>query len=304
MPNPRAQVSGFTPKRKPRLALPLDAETVAHLSNLVIHVGQAEFYPEAVAFLASTIDADASVALLYSLDQRPRYLAVKAEAAVRRGASDAAYLDGPYVLDPVYQMFLRGQADGAYQMASYLPDDFYDSEFYLRFFRNTRLVDTIDVMWRIDERSSIAFCLGREQGAPPFGSAENALIQLILPLLFALMRRHHELVAPLASDEADRLVHRKVEATMANFGSGLLTKREREVVIYMLKGYSSEQTAERLHSAEGTVRNQRKSIHHKLETRSQAELFSLFIQCISFADPDSDADPLMRLLGATSRRSS
>jgi hypothetical protein len=94
------------------LALPLDAETVAHLSNLVIHVGQAEFYPEAVAFLASTIDADASVALLYSLDQRPRYLAVKAEAAVRRGASDAAYLDGPYVLDPVYQMFLRGQADG------------------------------------------------------------------------------------------------------------------------------------------------------------------------------------------------
>ena len=65
----------------------------------------------------------------------------------------------------------------------------------------------------------------------------------------------------------------------------------------MLSGYSSEQTAERLNTAEGTIRNQRKSIHRKLETGSQAELFSLFIQCIPFAEPDSDVDPLVRFQG-------
>ena len=303
MPKPHASAQKLAPNRKTRFALALDNEGVAQLSELASQVGLAGFYPAAVTFLGSLIDADASVAFLYSVDERPRYLAVKAEAAVRRGARDAAYLDGPYVLDPVYQMFQRGQADGAYPMSSYLPGDFYDSEFYRCFFRNTHLVDTVDVLWRIDKGSAIAFCLGREEGTPPFGDADVALVQHILPLLFALMKRHHQLAAPPKPDEADRLVHRKVQATMANFGASLLTKREREVVFYMLSGYSSEQTAERLHSAEGTVRNQRKSIHRKLETGSQAELFSLFIQCIPFADPDSGADPLVRCQGPSPRGS-
>jgi DNA-binding CsgD family transcriptional regulator len=301
MPTPPAPKTPKSTDRRTRFALTLDAEGLGRLSALAAHIGQPGFYPAAVVFLASLIDADVSVAFLYSADQRPRYLAVQAEAALRRGARDTAYIDGPYVLDPVYQMFQRGQADGAYPMASYLPDDFYESEFYRCFFRNTRLLDTIDVLWRIDELSSIAFCLGREEGTPPFGAAENALVQHILPLLFALMERHHQFAAPTKPDEADRLVHRKVKATMANFGSSLLTKREREVVFYMLSGYSSEQTAERLHTAEGTIRNQRKSIHRKLETGSQAELFSLFIQCIPFADPDSDTDPLVRCQGPAAR---
>jgi len=194
-------------------------------------------------------------------------------------------------------MFHAGRPDGAYAMAEYVPDDFYDSEFYRCFFRNTRLVDTIDVLWRIDARSSIALCLGREMGTPPFGDAELALIRHVLPLAFAAMQRHHQIALPLVRDEDDRLVHRKVETTMAHFGSSVLTRREREVVFYMLSGYSSEQTALRLHTAEGTIRNQRKSIHRKLETGSQAELFSLFIRCIPFAEPDSNADPLVRYQG-------
>ena len=289
------------PKRKTRFALVLDAESLAQLSGLAAQIGQPGFYPSAAVFLASLLDADVSVAMLYSVEQRPRYLAVKADAALRRGGKEAAYIDGPYVLDPVYQMFQRGQADGAYPMASYLPDDFYDSEYYRCFFRNTQLRDTIDVLWRVDERSAITFCLGREEGTPLFGAAENALIQHTLPLLFALMERHHRFAAPPKPDATDRLVHRKVEATMANFGSSLLTRREREVVFYMLSGYSSEQTAERLRTAEGTIRNQRKSIHRKLETGSQAELFSLFIQCIPLADPDSEVDPLVRLQGPAAR---
>lgn len=303
MTQPPAPNESTSPERRRRFTLALDSEGVGQLGALASQIGQTGFYGAAVVFLASLVDADVSVAFLYSADQRPRYLAVQAEAALRRGAREPAYIDGPYVLDPVYQMFQRGQADGAYPMSSYLPDDFYDSEFYRCFFRNTHLIDTIDVLWRIDERSSIAFCLGREEGTPAFGAAEIALVRHVLPLMFAMMARHHQLAVPPKPDAADRLVHRKVEATMANFGSSLLTRREREVVFYMLSGYSAEQTAQRLHTAEGTIRNQRKSIHRKLETGSQAELFSLFIQCIPFADPDSDADPLVRCQGPAARRS-
>ena len=284
-------------RRRTRFALALDAEGVDQLCAITDAVGRPEFYSAVMSFLRSLIDAEVAIALQYSVDKRPQYVSIQAAAALRRGAREAVYIDGPYVLDPVYQMFQRGTPDGVYSMSSYVPDDFYESEFYQAFFRNTRLVDTIDVLWRIDARSSMALCLGREEGTPPFAEAELALVRHVLPLLFAAMRRHHEIAAPAPHDEDDRLVHRKVESTMANFGASLLTKREREVVFYMLSGYSSEQTAERLNTAEGTIRNQRKSIHRKLETGSQAELFSLFIQCIPFAEPDSDVDPLVRFQG-------
>jgi DNA-binding CsgD family transcriptional regulator len=275
-------------------ALALDAGAIGQLAALTGNIGLAPFYAEALAFLRRLVDAEMGVVLQYSLDQRPQYLAVQADAARHRGARETVYLDGPYALDPVYQMFQRGQGDGAYAMASYVPDDFYDSEFYRCFFHNTHLIDTIDVLWRIDARSTIAFCMGREEGRPPFNAGELPLVRQVLPLLFAAMGRHHQLVMPQQPSETDRLVHLKVQSTMANFGASLLTKREREVVFYMLSGYSSAQTAARLHTAEGTIRNQRKSIHHKLETSSQAELFSLFIHCIPFAEPDTDIDPLVR----------
>ena len=288
------------PRRRTRFAFALDAEAVDQLCAVTDAVGRPEFYGAVTSFLRSLIDAEVGIALQYSVDQRPQYLAIQAAAALRRGAREAVYIDGPYVLDPVYQMYQRGALDGAYTMSSYVPDDFYQSEFYQAFFRNTRLVDTIDVLWRIDARRSMAVCLGREEGTPPFAEAELALVRHVLPLMFAAMRRHHETALPAPHDEDDRMVHRKVESTMANFGASLLTKREREVVFYMLSGYSSEQTAERLNTAEGTIRNQRKSIHRKLETSSQAELFSLFIQCIPFAEPDSDVDPLVRFQGPQS----
>ncbi len=279
------------------MTVALDTQNVDQMAGIVNQLGQAGFYPALLQFLRSLINADMGVTLAYSVDRRPQYIAIQADAATKRGAREVAYLDGPYVLDPVYQMFKNGQADGAYAMASYVPDDFYESEFYRCFFRNTHLIDTIDILWRLDTYNTIAFCLGREEGLPAFGETELAVIRQILPFAFALMRRHHQLTTSPVHDEADRLVHRKVESTMINFGSSLLTKREREVVFYMLSGYSSKQTAERLHSAEGTVRNQRKSIHAKLETGSQAELFSLFVYCIPFAEPGTDTDPLARYAG-------
>lgn len=294
MTKPETPPDFSDPAPPPAATLTFDIEGICGLAALAGGIGQATFYSAALSFLRTLVDAEMGVVLAYSVEQRPRYLAVQADAARHRGARETAYLDGPYALDPVYQMFQRGQTDGAYAMASYVPDDFYQSEFYRCFFHNTHLIDTIDILWRIDERHSIAFCLGREEGSPPFSAAELPRVRLALPLLFAAMRRHHQLAAPQPPSETDRLVHRQVQSTMDNFGASLLTKREREVVFYMLSGYSSAQTAARLHTAEGTIRNQRKSIHHKLETSSQAELFSLFIQCIPFAEPDTDIDPLAR----------
>jgi len=92
--------------------------------------------------------------------------------------------------------------------------------------------------------------------------------------------------------DSDNLTHRKVQSTIENFASSLLTQRERQVLFYMISGYSSALTAQRLNTTEGTIKIHRKNIHKKLDIGSQAELFSLFINCIAFASPDGTADPL------------
>jgi len=74
--------------------------------------------------------------------------------------------------------------------------------------------------------------------------------------------------------------------------SARLTPRERDVLWYLLRGYSSALTAEKLQTSDGTVKIHRKNIYRKLEIGSQAELFSLFINCIPFARPGLPEDPL------------
>ena len=93
------------------------------------------------------------------------------------------------------------------------------------------------------------------------------------------------LAAPKTGAGRDDLIHRKVQCSVETFGSSLLTAREREVLFHMLRGFSSAMTAERLATTEGTIKIHRKNIHRKLDISSQAELFSLFIDCIPFADP-------------------
>jgi len=147
-------------------------------------------------------------------------------------------------------------------------------------------------MWRIDEDTALLYFVERSVRHPGFGSADVAALELLLPCVVAASARHDALARASAPSVADTLTHRKVQSTIEHFGHSLLTQREREVLFYMLSGYSAALTAERLSTTEGTIKIHRKNIHRKLDIGSQAELFSLFIKCIPFASPDAPTDPL------------
>ena len=278
----------------PRLALQLDGALVERLAALSQTLGNGGFLQAAFEVLAEVSNADSGGVMRYFVDQRPELAFFRYDPAVRTVVNKDSYREGPYMLDPVYQMFLAGCASGAYRMADYAPDDFYSSEYYRTFFHRTCVVDAIDVIWRIDARRAVAFYLERQTGSPGFAAADLAAVEHLLPLLFSALDRHEQIAQPSVPADSDDLVHRKVESTIAQFGASLLTQRERQVLFYMLSGYSAELTAKRLDSAEGTIRIHRKNIHRKLEIGSQAELFSLFIRCIPFATPDQPSDPLQR----------
>jgi len=209
-----------------------------------------------------------------------------------RSVPQNAYLEGPYVLDPNYRIFLDGCGSGCYWLKDIAPDDFCESEYFRAFYSRIGVTDSMDFLWRIDADSALSFFIERGNGQGPFERAQVQAVDALLPIVDAACRRHQELCAWGAQDSGRDLTHLKLESALENFGRSVLSKREREVLILTLRGYSAALAGEKLHTSEGTIKIHRKNIHRKLDIGSQAELFALFVRCIPYADPSSGADPL------------
>jgi DNA-binding CsgD family transcriptional regulator len=274
-----------------QLHLPLSAELSAALAKMTQSIGTALWFDSVLNVLTTVCSVDSGGVMVYLNAQRPRRILHRFNAKERALPEDA-YLMGPYALDPHYRMFAEGCPSGVHWLQDIAPDDFFQSEYYRVFYSQIGLSDSIELLWRIDENSALNIFIERSIRSAKFQASDLIAIHAVLPIIFAAAAKHHDLTASAASRDSDSLTHRKVQSTIENFASSLLTRREREVLFYMLSGYSSALTAQRLTTSEGTIKIHRKNIHRKLDIGSQAELFSLFINCIQFAAPDEALDPL------------
>lgn len=229
--------------------------------------------------------------MVYYKQQRPRRILHRFNPQERALPEDA-YVSGPYALDPHYQLFAAGCQSGVHWLQEIAPDQFFESAYYRVFYSQIGLSDSIELLWRIDADSALNIFIERSIRHSKFQAADMIAINVLLPVIFAGAAKHHELTAAASRGESDSLTHRKVQSTIENFGSSLLTQRERQVLFYLISGYSSALTAQRLTTTEGTIKIHRKNIYRKLDIGSQAELFSLFINCIPFAAPERSSDPL------------
>jgi len=279
------------PAYQSRLCLPLDAALVGALARMTGAIGSADWFDAVLNLLGTVCAMDSGGAMVYHREQRPRRILHRFDPSERALPEDA-YLSGPYVLDPHYQLFAAGGPNGAHRLTDIAPDDFFQSEYYRVFYSQIGLSDSIELLWRIDADSALNIFIERSIRKPKFQDADMVAIQILLPVIFASATRHHELTAAASRRDSDNLTHRKVQSTIENFASSLLTQRERQVLFYMISGYSSALTAQRLNTTEGTIKIHRKNIYRKLDIGSQAELFSLFINCIPFAMPEASVDPL------------
>ena len=127
--------------------------------------------------------------------------------------------------------------------------------------------------------------LMRADQSPQFSAREFRGLQACEPVVRALARRHwqdlHRRFATNAEPDGRSGIQRHIEFAFRNFGKSVLTLREREVVEFVLKGYSSDAIGKILEISTGTVRIHRKNIYAKLGINSQGELFSQFIQALS-----------------------
>jgi len=247
-----------------------------------------EFPERLVAALRSQIDFDYSVLFAYCGDARPIDLFDDFPLAKRR-VFVTEYQEGPYLLDPFFLASKRPVADGLHRLRELAPDRFYQSEYFRSYYVQTGLAEEIGYFAGLPGDVSAVISLMRADDRPVFSAREFRKLKDCEPVVLALVRKHWAALHRSFHDdeprEANAGIQQHIEHAFLNFGRSVLTPRERSVVEYVLKGYSSEAIGTILEISPGTVRIHRKNIYSKLGINSQGALFSRFIHALSADRP-------------------
>tara|TARA_R110001592_G_scaffold295594_2_gene565736 strand:+ start:90494 stop:91393 length:900 start_codon:yes stop_codon:yes gene_type:complete len=205
------------------------------------------------------------------------------------------YCNGLYLLDPFYALYHSQGFTGFARFEDISSSATEDRiKPYWNYIQDWGNWDELGYIIPVSKAVSLHLSLGRNQGSPPFEASVTRLLEDLYPFLRPLVERHwHDLESKLCSNHSLRQsLHKQVESILHEFGSSVLTQREREVVQAMLKGYQARAIAERLSIRPGTVNVHRANIYQKLDISSKSELFSLFFGAVSSVDAAKGGDIL------------
>jgi len=249
--------------------------------EVIAQIGTPGFHPALAAALQNIAPYDYTVVFGYLGAARPLDLFDTFPAGKRKIFVED-YQEGPYLLDPFYLATASAAPPGLHRMRDLAPDRFYQGEYFRNYYVQTGLAEEIGFLADLPDGARLAISLMRASKA--FGAREFRLLQQYWPILRAAVQQHwHDLAARFAeggNSGASGLQH-SVESAFLQFGEGVLTAREREVVEYTLKGHSADAVGRILGISPGTVRIHRRNIYAKLRIGSQGELFSLFIDTLA-----------------------
>ncbi|WP_128293126.1 helix-turn-helix transcriptional regulator [Afifella aestuarii] len=209
--------------------------------------------------------------------------------------SDAArtlepYFSFAYLLDPWYLMFCDGVEDGVYRLADQVPDDFFESEYYIDYYSRTRLTDESGVFIWLDGGVCLVLSLGRRFADSEACQADASYLTSIFTCTRSLCRQHWKSLEPNPAVAQAGLA--TIQASARHFGRDSLSKREHQIVHLMLRGHSSKSMARIIGISPETVKVYRKRVHKKLGISSQAQLFSLFLSALESGLAEEGEDPL------------
>ncbi|WP_421866922.1 response regulator transcription factor [Motiliproteus sp.] len=256
--------------------------------------------PDCLQYLIEAIEQLVDVkAVILSLERRGKVPTLIFETRVpanKRRSHIDDYFSGAFLLDPFCLAVEEGLAPGFYHLSEIAPDDFTQSEYYRVYYREAQLVDDAYYIMELAPGVQLSLALGRLGAAPPYSETELTLLRQIRPVVEAVLLRYWQQQSgtdQALPQEPPPGLRDQIEAAFNNFGSSLLTQREREVAHLLLRGHSSKSAARKLDISPDTVQMHRKNLYAKLDISSQAELFVLFIEALSHAGGKINDDPLI-----------
>ena len=256
----------------------------------VIAAGDTSQFPEVlVQALRHVVPFDYAVFFAYRGQERPisPYDTFTPE---QRVVFVTDYLEGPYLLDPFYQVYAGRMEPGLYRLREIAPDRFYHSEYFRSYYRRTGLAEEIGFLVSLPHDMMLVISLMRAGTSAPFSDRDMNKLRRMEPIVHASAARHWRNLGDLgpggaAAETTRPPLNLQVTTAFENFGDGVLTRREREVVRMVLRGHSSNSIGRQFQITTGTVKIHRKNIYAKLGISSQSELFSHFISYLSGSDP-------------------
>jgi DNA-binding CsgD family transcriptional regulator len=160
-----------------------------------------------------------------------------------------------------------------------LPDRFRSSEYYRQYCERTHLLDEMDFLAEVSDRTTVVLVVGRRNRM--FSKSELSRLEVIQPAVLASIRRIWRLwISRTGQPDANDAVHLKLTRCFDRFGESVLTERERQISQLLLRGHSSKSIARVLDIAPGTVMVHKRNLFAKLNIGSQYELFSLLIDAL------------------------
>lgn len=271
------------------------------LSKAITSLGTDQFFPCIIAALSRQAQLDYPQVWLYHKELPPQCIYHEIPRYAVTSQIDI-YLEGPYREDPFYQISLSQPRGHFYRLSELIEGLLEDSYYYEHYYCSTGTVDEVIFLSRLIDGSVINIDLMRKAGHGMFSDEEFKHLRSLAAPIAALIRSHSQM-----SNFSDRyLLAPDIDGAIAHafsaFGSSLLSPREKSVLELMLRGYSSNASAERLAIAVETLRRHRKSIYRKLDVNSQTDLFSLFISCLSYLGEAGISDPLTIYLAKPATR--
>ena len=261
------------------------------LSKAIAALGSDQFFPMLIQAISNRVKVFYPQVWLYHTDLPPQCIYHEIPEAARHSQIDQ-YLDGPYREDPFYQVSLNQPRGRFYRLDEITEGVLEESHYYYSYYGNTGTVDEVIFLSTLPSGSVINISLMRLQGKGTFHREDLELLRTLSPPITELLRGHSQMAdfssRYLLEPDIDGVIDHAFQA----FGASVLSPREKSVLELMLRGYSTPASADKLTIAVETLRRHRKSIYRKLDVSSQTDLFSLFINSLSYLGAAGVGDPL------------
>ena len=232
-----------------------------------------------VEAIGLAVNHEGTCLLVFHADAPPEVIHHSIEPAAAKHYLDR-YLAGPYLLDPLYELALRGDKPDVCRFRDQTPDRFRSSEYYRQYCERTHLLDEMDFLVDVAAGTVLVLVVGRRKKM--FTKAELGRLRLIGATVRAAMRNIWEAwVADNGGAGRDENLHERLKRCFETFGEASLTDREREITQLLLRGHSVKSVARELDIAPGTVMVHKRNLFAKLGISSQYQLFSRFIEDLS-----------------------
>ena len=189
------------------------------------------------------------------------------------------YVDGAYRLDPFFQFRDLPDNGALFRLSDIAPDRFFSSEYFLHYYRQTRLCDEIGLLAPLPSGSIAHLSFSRLEHAGPFRRRELQCLKHYSPLLLELLGTHcsyrqkhdRQKAAETQARPLNETIHAQVNQTL----KAGLTRREAQIAGLVLQGHSNGSAALILGISRETSKVHRRNLYRKLNISSQGELFTM-----------------------------